>query len=71
MCDPVEYDDGAASAEDFRDAATVDVLMGRVEETRICFSDGAYRMATIGIGTFIEGLLLSVLLEGTKICATR
>ncbi|WP_435069890.1 hypothetical protein [Amycolatopsis thermoflava] len=113
VCDPVEYDDGEASANEFRevvnaileaerlvvtlvggrpvvgqvgadgsaptfaeppdlrgrleklisDPATVDVLMGRVEETRICFSNGAYRMATIGIGTFIEGLLLSVLLE--------
>lgn len=45
------------------DTETVDVLMGRVEETRICATGGAYRMATIGVGTFIEGLLLAVLLE--------
>ncbi|KZM75556.1 hypothetical protein [Nocardia terpenica] len=45
------------------DQETVHVLMGRVEETRICVAGGAYRMATIGIGTFIEGLLLAVLLE--------
>jgi hypothetical protein len=113
VCDPIEYDDGAASADEFRtvineklateqlivtlvsgrpvlgtlgsdghqatfaeppdlqlrlealiaDRETVEVLMGRIEETRICVSGGAYRMATIGIGTFIEGLLLAILLE--------
>ncbi|MGW2659971.1 hypothetical protein ACWCW7_03340 [Nocardia tengchongensis] len=113
VCDPVEYDDGPVTAEDFRavvneqlareqlvitviggrpvlgslepgrgdptfaepphlrqriedlvgDPQTVEVLMGRIDETRVCVSGGAYRMATIGIGTFIEGLLLAVLLE--------
>ncbi|WP_134731655.1 hypothetical protein [Amycolatopsis nivea] len=113
VCDPIEYDDGAAVAEEFRlvvneklapeglvvtlvggrpvigelaadggnpvfaeppelqrrlknliaDEKTIEVLMGRVAEARICVEGGAYRMATIGIGTFIEGLLLSVLLE--------
>jgi len=113
VCDPIEYDDGTATADEFRrainerlapnwmvitlvsgrpvlgeltadgsdttfaeppdlrhrletlitDKETVNVLMGRIEETRICVSGGAYRMATIGIGTFIEGLLLAVLLE--------
>ncbi|MGW4124360.1 hypothetical protein [Nocardia sp. NPDC004711] len=113
VCDPIEYDDGPSTAEEFRralntalapeqmiittvsgrpvlgtlgsdgheatfteppdmrhrveslvtDSQTVDVLMGRAEEARICVAGGAYRMATIGIGTFIEGLLLAVLLE--------
>ncbi|MFB8005191.1 hypothetical protein [Nocardia sp. NPDC056000] len=116
VCDPIEYDDGAMTADVFRaevnarleseqliitmvsgrpvlgtrgsdgndttfaeppdlrqrveslvgDQQTVEVLMGRIEETRVCVAGGAYRMATIGIGTFIEGLLLAVLLEHDK-----
>ncbi len=37
------------------DKKTIDVLMGRIEETRICVAGGAYRMATIGIGTSSKG----------------
>lgn len=113
VCDPIEYDDGAPVAEEFRrrvnenlapeglvvlyvsgrpvigrlgqdgkdaafsepadfrarlerllsDQVTVDMLMGRLEETRICEAGGAYTMAVIGIGSIIEGLLLQLLLE--------
>ena len=45
------------------DPLTVDLLMGRVEETRICETGGAYTMAVIGIGSIVEGLLLELLLE--------
>lgn len=37
--------------------------MARIEETRICESHGAYVFAVIGIGSFVEGLLYSVLTE--------
>ncbi|HVV11322.1 hypothetical protein [Amycolatopsis sp.] len=45
------------------DRVTIDMLMGRLEETRICESGGAYTMAVIGIGSIVEGLLLQLLLE--------
>lgn len=45
------------------DEVTVDLLMGRLEETRICENGGAYTMAVIGIGSIVEGLLLQLLLE--------
>lgn len=53
------------------DQQTVEVLMGRLDETRVCVSGGAYRMATIGIGTFIEGLLLAILLEHDEDLRTK
>lgn len=113
VCDPIEYDDGAATADDFRavvneklapeglvvtliggrpvigeltaegeqprysvppeirkrlgslitDTGAVDMLTRRVEETQACEAGGAYTMAIIGIGSFVEGLLLTVLTE--------
>ncbi|MGW4482785.1 hypothetical protein ACWEOE_03000 [Amycolatopsis sp. NPDC004368] len=45
------------------DPVTIEMLMGRLEETRICESGGAYTMAVIGIGSIVEGLLLQLLLE--------
>ncbi|WP_432849126.1 hypothetical protein ACQPXB_00940 [Amycolatopsis sp. CA-161197] len=113
VCDPIEYDEGAVIADEFRaivneklapeglvvtvvsgrpvvgrlgpdgkqptfsepadfrrrlekllaDPVTIDMLMGRLEETRICESGGAYTMAVIGIGSIVEGLLLQLLLE--------
>ncbi|MET7990710.1 hypothetical protein ABZU76_07345 [Amycolatopsis sp. NPDC005232] len=113
VCDPIEYDEGAVIADEFRavvneklapeglvvtvvsgrpvvgrlgpdgkqptfsepadfrrrlekllaDPVTINMLMGRLEETRICESGGAYTMAVIGIGSIVEGLLLQLLLE--------
>jgi len=113
VCDPIQHDDGAVSADAMRDAVnvllepegvivtsvggrpvvgelasdgrhavfsappdlrrrmetliadpvTVDMLMRRVDETVICENGGAYTMAIIGIGSFVEGLLLAVLTE--------
>ncbi|WP_410576069.1 hypothetical protein [Amycolatopsis sp. lyj-108] len=45
------------------DSRTVDMLMRRLEETRICESGGAYTMAIIGIGSLVEGLLHALLTE--------
>ncbi|OXM71193.1 hypothetical protein [Amycolatopsis vastitatis] len=45
------------------DASAVEMLSRRVEETQVCESGGAYTMAIIGIGSFVEGLLLTVLTE--------
>jgi hypothetical protein len=45
------------------DSATVDWLLARVRETQICESNGAYVFALVGIGSFVEYLLLSVLSE--------
>ncbi|MBB4687058.1 hypothetical protein [Amycolatopsis jiangsuensis] len=47
----------------FADPVTVDMLVRRLDETRICESGGAYTMAVIGIGSLVEGLLLQLLLE--------
>ncbi|MGH3438851.1 MAG: hypothetical protein ACRDRN_20570 [Sciscionella sp.] len=112
-CDPLEYDGGMTSAEEFRtvvnerlapeqlvvtyvsgrpvlgevgadgakllfseppdvegrlarlirDDRTVRVLLKRLQETRICESGGAYTFAIIGIGSFVEGMLLAMLTE--------
>lgn len=35
----------------------VDVLMARADEASICQNNGAYALAIIGIGSFVEGLL--------------
>lgn len=111
VCDPVEYDDGIASAQvvttelnqvlalehltisfwqntpvmaklspdgdhvvytapeqlDTRlrsmitDPATAEWLLARVKETQVCERNGAFTFALIGIGSFVEYLLLSVL----------
>lgn len=45
------------------DSRSVDVLVKRVTETRICEQGGAHTMAIIGIGSVVEGLLLALLLE--------
>ncbi|MGV0586814.1 hypothetical protein ABQE45_24035 [Mycobacteroides chelonae] len=113
VCDPLEYDDGAAASEAFRDAVneilrpeqlevtniagrpvvaelerngrtsahsephdldnrirelvreqrSADVLLGRITEARICQQGGAYTMAVIAIGSFVEGLLYTILTE--------
>ncbi|MFJ7210917.1 hypothetical protein [Amycolatopsis sp. NPDC098790] len=113
VCDPIEYDDGVVTAEEFRlsvneklapeglvvtsvggrpvlgeltadgeqprysvppdlrkrldsliaDAGAVEMLNRRVEETQVCEAGGAYTMAIIGIGSFVEGLLLTILSE--------
>ncbi|GLY24453.1 hypothetical protein [Micromonospora sp. NBRC 101691] len=39
------------------DSKAVGVLMTRAEEASICQTNGAYSMAIIGIGSFVEGLL--------------
>jgi hypothetical protein len=43
------------------DRATVDWLLERVEETRICEANGAYVFALIGMGSFVEYLLYAFL----------
>ncbi|WIY04260.1 hypothetical protein QRX60_10585 [Amycolatopsis mongoliensis] len=113
VCDPIEYDDGPSTADEFRvvineklaaeglvvtlvagrpvlgelaadgekprytvppdlrkrldalinDTGAVEMLSRRVEETQVCEVGGAYTMAIIGIGSFVEGLLLTVLTE--------
>ncbi|MBB5069886.1 hypothetical protein BJ969_002974 [Saccharopolyspora gloriosae] len=112
VCDPIEYDDGAEVAEEFRtilneklmaerliislvggrpvlgeigsdgsaqftapddlderisglivDTFAADLLVRRLSEARICASHGAHTMAVIGIGSLVEGLLYSVLVE--------
>lgn len=113
VCDPLEYDDGTATADEFRqvvndkleaeqlvvtyvggrpvmgelradgagpsfseppdleqrlrrliaDERTVDVLLKRVAEARICEQGGAHTLAVIGIGSVVEGMLLALLLE--------
>jgi hypothetical protein len=43
------------------DPATAEWLLARVEETQICEKNGAFTFALVGIGSFVEYLLLSVL----------
>lgn len=45
------------------DDNAVVLLVRRVQETLICESNGAHTMAIIGIGSFVEGLLYSLLTE--------
>ncbi|GAA0957351.1 hypothetical protein GCM10009554_68020 [Kribbella koreensis] len=49
-----------------KDGATVQVLMNRLAETRICEANGAYTFAIIGIGSLVEGILLAVLTDKDK-----
>lgn len=111
-CDPLEYDDGGATAEAFRsalnaileperlaitvvagrpvigaiegsldgipifgppenlaarlsalvqDEAIIELLVDRADQSRMAQSAGAYLLAIFGIGSFVEGLTLSVL----------
>lgn len=46
-----------------QDQKALEILLARAAETEICESNGAYVFAVIGIGSFIEGLLYSVLIE--------
>jgi hypothetical protein len=45
------------------DQIAVELLLRRVNETVLCESSGAHTMAIIGIGSFVEGLLYSLLTE--------
>jgi len=46
-----------------QDPATVEWLLARIKETQICEASGAFTFALVGIGSFVEYLLLSVLSE--------
>jgi len=56
-------DFGQRIARLIADERTVDTLVRRLDETRICESGGAYTMAVIGIGSLVEGMLLQLLVE--------
>jgi hypothetical protein len=121
VCDPLEYDNGAATARSFRDAIntvleaeglvvidtggrpvvaeirkggtgagnaephdlearvrrlignqrTAETLIKRAGEARICQQNGAYTMAVIAIGSFVEGMLLTLLTEHDERCRNR
>jgi hypothetical protein len=45
------------------DGQTASLLIDRIRETEICAANGAYTFAIIGIGSFVEGLLQTVLSE--------
>jgi hypothetical protein len=45
------------------DEQIASLLIDRVRETEICAANGAYTFAIIGIGSFVEGLLQTVLSE--------
>ena len=45
------------------DEQTASLLIDRIRETEICAANGAYTFAIIGIGSFVEGLLQTVLSE--------
>ncbi|HEX3959443.1 MAG TPA: hypothetical protein VHZ03_22895 [Trebonia sp.] len=45
------------------DPAAIEWLLARVRETRICEENGAFTFALVGIGSFVEYLLLSVLAQ--------
>lgn len=46
-----------------QDPVTVEWLLARIKETQICEANGAFTFALVGIGSFVEHLLLSVLSE--------
>ncbi|MCK9922562.1 hypothetical protein MXD61_11855 [Frankia sp. AgPm24] len=45
------------------DEAMVTILLGRIAEVHACEAGKAYLLAVVGIGSFVEGLLFSVLTE--------
>jgi hypothetical protein len=45
------------------DQQVVDLLVDRVRQSRLSEENGAYLLAVFGIGSFVEGLLFSVLTE--------
>jgi hypothetical protein len=54
---------GSRLGDLIRDGTTVEWLLARARETQLCESSGAYIFALVGIGSFVEYLLLSVLSE--------
>ncbi|WP_280383883.1 hypothetical protein [Nocardia wallacei] len=49
-------------------AGTAELLLNRAAEARLCQQAGAYTMAVIAIGSFVEGMLLAVLTERDEDC---
>ncbi|WP_216894131.1 hypothetical protein [Nocardia alni] len=49
-------------------SGTADLLLKRAAEARICQRSGAYTMAVIAIGSFVEGMLLTMLTERDEEC---
>jgi hypothetical protein len=45
------------------DKTMVELLLGRIREVQLCQAGGAYLLALIGLGSFVEGLLLTFLQE--------
>ncbi|MGW0434092.1 hypothetical protein ACWDV4_16325 [Micromonospora sp. NPDC003197] len=45
------------------DGKAVDILMARADEATVCQTNGAYALAIIGIGSFVEGLLHAVVMR--------
>ncbi|MFI9536800.1 hypothetical protein ACIG56_26565 [Nocardia fusca] len=50
---------------------TAETLIKRAGEARICQQNGAYTMAVIAIGSFVEGMLLTLLTEHDERCRNR
>ncbi|WP_214516806.1 hypothetical protein [Nocardia salmonicida] len=53
------------------DETTAETLIKRAGEARICQRNGAYTMAVIAIGSFVEGMLLTLLTERDDRCRNR
>ncbi|MFY1668835.1 hypothetical protein ACN27G_02580 [Plantactinospora sp. WMMB334] len=45
------------------DGSTVGILMARADEASICQNNGAFALAIIGIGSFVEGLLHAIVVR--------
>lgn len=52
-----------AVGEIVRDAAMTDILIARLDEVELCRKVGAYLLAVIGTGSFVEGLLYDILCQ--------
>ncbi len=50
------------------DQRTAETLIKRAGEARICQRNGAYTMAVIAVGSFVEGMLLTLLTEHDERC---
>jgi hypothetical protein len=48
------------------DTAVAEILVARADEASICQSSGAFALAIIGIGSFVEGLLHVVVVENDE-----
>ncbi|MFI5500975.1 hypothetical protein ACIA5E_18100 [Nocardia asteroides] len=53
------------------DQRTAETLIKRAGEARICQRHGAYTMAVIAIGSFVEGMLLTLLTERDERCRNK